>query len=133
MDRGINKQGLSTDPFVARITVRARSRRDETASKLLAYGQVGDAQVQNSSSAHAVLAGIGLQGKDKGHPEHKQLLLYWLATRKAFHGATSCHICVDAGRVGNRSWQLGAVQARLGEEDPMVAWAPPQAPLQNDS
>eukprot|EP00974_Lingulodinium_polyedra_P024317 2355252-Lingulodinium_polyedra.AAC.1 len=32
MDRGTNKQGFSTDLFVARRIVRARSRRDEIGS-----------------------------------------------------------------------------------------------------
>lgn len=129
MDRDFEARGYLTDPFSSRRILRPKQRRDEEAHRRLAFGIVGAQKVENSSAAASVLLGAGINGAGcADRVEDKQLVRYWLAARQAFDQQQSADICVDSGRVGGVSWQMGAVQANTNHgEQPMVAWAPPQA------
>ena len=80
-----------------------------------------------SIGSDGVLTSKGLQNSASDRPEDIQLVRYWLAARKEFDKQETLHICLDSGRVGGTSWQLGAVQGMSSRGSGyMVAWAPPQ-------
>ena len=127
MERGIKDHGWTADPFIARRVLGKRARCDETANTRLAYGRVSTATVQHSSVAQKTLQGVGIQSGSYNNPEEKLLVKYLWAARLQFFDATSAHISVDSGQVGDRSWQLACVHAGPGPGTPKAAWAPPQA------